>query len=317
MRFGRLVTSVAVPLISLAGMLAASAQTYPNHPIQLTVPFSTGHQIDVSARVFADGLSTALGQPVVVMNREGAAGIIAYGTVARAQPDGYTLLFGAQGQLTIQPHLNAKLPYKLSDFEPICEVFENTFVILVADKSPIKSLADLIAQAKAKPGMRWGGSGVGTVSQIQTAGLAKDAGIETVFTPYRNFAQLFGDLEGGLLDFAATGLSTFPPGVRPIAMLADARSKAYPDVPTVVELGYRVSMPGFGGMYAPKGTPAPVLDRLEAACKTAFEAPAYQAMAAKTYSSSPFLGRAAFTKRLQADYRDKEQLIHALGIKIE
>lgn len=302
--------------LSLCGTGATLAQSYPSRPIQLIVPLSAGSSIDILARGFAEGLSAELGQPTVVVNRDGASGTIAFAALANALPDGYTLAFSPQGVLTIQPHLKPSLSYRFDSFQPICQVFEDAFAIIVGPSSPIADFSDLVGRARARPkALTFGTTGIATVPHLQVEGFAKAAGIELVHAPYRVTGQLVQDVLGGRLDFAVVGVASIRgANVRVLAVLDRARSPLYPDIPTVSELGYPVSMPGFGGLYAPKATPSAVSDRLEQGCSKAFASSWFQQVAKNAGAAPRLLARSAFAERLAEDSRDKKDLIKALNI---
>jgi tripartite-type tricarboxylate transporter receptor subunit TctC len=314
-----LLTTTLVIGVGLATISSAFAQSYPSRPVQLVVPFSGGSGTDIAARGLAEGLAAQLGQAAVVVNREGASGTMALAAVAQAAPDGYTLAFTPQGPLTIQPHLKPNLPYGLDTFQPLCQVFEDSFGILVRPTSPIADFKALLDRARAKPkSLTFGSLGVATVAHLQVEGLALAAGVAFVHAPYRGFGQLIADTLGGTLDFAVSPINAISGGNgRVIAVLGPTRSPRHPAVPTVDELGFRVSMPGIGGLYAPKAAPAAVHDRLEAACAKAFASESFQNMAANAGTSPVYLPRAAFAERLAADSREKAALIKALNIKTD
>ena len=309
--------------VMAAGWLAAGAsvhaQTYPSRPIQILVPFSAGNVIDLLARGLGEGLAQAVGGSVLVVNREGASGIIAMSALASAKPDGYTLAFAPQGQITIQPHLKADLPYKESSFTPICQTFENQFAVVVGPNSPILDFTALIAAARKDPGkLTWGDSGVATVPNLQMYSLLQSAGIKMEYTPYRNYPQLLQDVLTGRLDLAAPSIGSFTgQNLRVLAILADQRSPQFPGVPTVAEFGYAVSMPGFGGLYAPAGIPADVLSTLSDGCTKAVQSASFRTIAERTGSLIRYLDRAHFTERLQQDSKAKADLIRTLNLKVD
>ena len=159
---------IALAVAPLIVTQPAFAQDYPTRPIQMIVPFTAGNVIDVLARAFAHELSVVLKQPITINNISGASGILAVNATANAKPDGYTLLFAPQGQLTIQPHLKKDLGYTFDTFKPICQVFDNVFAIIVSPKSPIRSFQDLVDRARTRPGvLTWATSGTATVSDLQ------------------------------------------------------------------------------------------------------------------------------------------------------
>jgi tripartite-type tricarboxylate transporter receptor subunit TctC len=294
----------------------AAAQSYPTRPIQVIVPFTAGNVIDVLARAFVQELSVELGQPVTVNNVPGAAGILAFNAAAIAKPDGHTLVLGPQGQLTIQPHLKKNLSYKFETFKPICHLFESVFVIIVAPKSPIRTFQDLVDRARAKPGaLTWATPGIATVSDLQMSDLINRLGLKLVHVTYRNYGQMIQDVAGGNIDFAVSSVGSFSiDTVHSVVLLADRRVPLLPDLVTIGELGHPISLPGFGGLYAPAAAPAEAHDRLAALCPKIFEKPAVQEVM-KTVGMIPtYLPGDKFTERLLQDSKQKSELIKALGL---
>ena len=309
----------AVAAMALAFVHPAGAQTYPTRPVQILVPFSAGNVIDLLARGFGEALGQALGGSAAVVNREGAAGIIMMSALASSKPDGYTLGFAPQGQLTIQPHLKPDLPYKEESIAPICQTFENQFAIVVGPGSPFQDFPALIAAARQKPDtLTWGDSGVATVPNLQMYSLMRSAGVQMEYTPYRAYPQLLQDVLTGRLDLAAPSIGSFNgQNLRVLAILADQRSPQFPDVRTVVEYGYAVTMPGFGGLYAPAGTPVAVRQKLAGACAKAVESQSYRTIAERTGTIIRYLDSAGFQARLKEDSRAKAELIQTLNLKVD
>ena len=296
-----------------------AAAEFPTKAIQVIVPFSSGNLIDVLAHGFSEALGRAINGPILVVNREGAAGIIAMTAVATARPDGYILGFAPPGQITIQPHIKPDLPYRADSFTPICQTFENQFALVVGPNSPARDFKAFLALARAAPGrLTWGDSGAATVPNLQMYSLLRSAGIEMAYTPYRIYGDLLRDVTSGRLDAAAPSIGSFTTDtVRALAILADQRHPQFAEVPTVAEFGYAVSMPGFGGLYAPAGVPAPVLAILEKGCAAAAVDGAYKAVAAHTGALARYLDHDAFVRRLQDDSRAKAALIRSLNLKLD
>lgn len=301
-----------------AGLAAsgAMAQAYPARPVQVVVSFPAGGSVDIMARHLVNGISGLLGQSFVVVNRDGASGTIGFGSVASAKPDGYTLAAGPTTPITNAPHLMKGVPYGLDSFEYVCQAFENWFLIAVRADSPLRSINDLIAEAKAHPGkLTYGHSGVGTVPHLATADFAQRAGIELTHTPYRGEAPMLPDLIGGRLSFGATSLlAMVGRNLRVLAMYSDRRHPAFPDAPALTEFGVPPLPPGLNGLYAPKGTPPEVVRTLETACETVTRSEAYRAAAQKLHQPVVFLTGAAFAKRAAEDYRIKADLVKVLKL---
>jgi tripartite-type tricarboxylate transporter receptor subunit TctC len=311
--------AVATGTLCLGSANSAVAQVYPSRPIQLIVPFSAGSSTDIVARGLASEFAAQLGQPLVVMNREGASGTIALTAAANAAPDGYTLVLAPQGPLTIQPVLKPKLPYRADTFQPICQVFEDAFAIFVGSNSPIVSFNDLVTRSRDKPkSLTFGSSGVATVPHLQMEGIARAAGIAFVHAPYRAYGQMMPNILSGTLDFAIAPIAVIRgASVHVLSVIGAARSAIYPDAPTMKELGYPVASPGIGGLYAHKAAPGTVHDLLEQVCSKTLASPAFQQMVTNTGTLPSFLPRDEFAKRLEQDGGEMAALIRAIGFVIE
>jgi tripartite-type tricarboxylate transporter receptor subunit TctC len=259
----RLCAALAIALAAVvlnAG--SAPAQTYPSKPIRLLVPFAAGGAVDVLARLIAGKLGEAMGQSVVVENRPGAGGNIAADAVAKAAPDGYTLLQNTNGQ-AISPALYRNLPFDaVNDFTPITQLVASNLILVASPRSEITSLTQLIALAKAKPGsLSYGSSGIGNPLHLTMEMLKTAAGIDIVAVPYRGDAQINAALIAGEMQVAVVPLATARALVdsgqlRALAVTAARRAATLPDVPTVAEAG----IPGFAstswqGWFAPAKTP--------------------------------------------------------------
>jgi tripartite-type tricarboxylate transporter receptor subunit TctC len=259
----------------------AAAQAYPTKPIRLIVPFPPGGGTDILARVLGNRLSQTLAQAVVVENKPGAGGNIGVDAVAKAAPDGYTLVLGQTSNLAINPTLYPRLPYDpLKDLAPIALVASAPLVLVVRSGSPYHTLADIITAAKAKPeSITFASPGSGTVAHLTGELLQREAGVKFQHVPYKGSAQAFNDLLGGSVELfmasVPTALSFIKGGrLRPIVVTAKNRVSELPDVPTVVEAGY----PGteaatWFGLLARAGTPAPVIARLASETDRALDAP--------------------------------------------
>jgi tripartite-type tricarboxylate transporter receptor subunit TctC len=244
----------------------ALAQSYPSKPIRLIVPFAAGGAVDVLARLIAGRLGESLSQSVVVENRPGAGGIIAADAVAKAAPDGYTLLQNTNGQ-AISPALYRSLPFDaLADFTPITQLVASNLILVASPKSEITSLRQLIALAKAKPGsLSYGSSGVGNPLHLTMEMLKTAAGIDLVAVPYRGDAQINAALIAGEMQVAVVPLATARALIengqlRALAVTAARRASALPDVPTVAEEGIAgFASTSWQGWFAPAKTPGAIV----------------------------------------------------------
>ena len=262
----RIVRTVLLAAALLATGLGVDAAEWPQKPVRAVVPFPAGGASDRLARSFAEELSRALNQQFVVDTRSGAAGAIGTEVAAKAEPDGYTFLFGPANPLTIVPHLR-KTPYARDDLVPVARLGTYVSAVAVRNSLPATSLAEFVALAKAKPGtLRFGSSGVGAASHIRIEALKLAAGIDVIHVPYRGGSEELQDLLGEHID-AMTENIIFPHAkagrLRMLAMIADERHPEFPDVPTVREAGYpEMNTPLTFAVFAPAGTPQPIIARL-------------------------------------------------------
>lgn len=248
---------------------ALAQAAWPAKPVKVVVPFAPGGATDVVARLWAQRVSQAWGQTVVVDNRPGAGGNLGADVVAKSAPDGYTLLM-ASGSITINPSLYAKMPFDTRrDLVPITNVAQGPMLVLVRDGSPYRTLADLVAAAKARPGaLNFGSAGMGTQTHLAAELLASAAGIDLQHVPYKGESPALTDLVGGQVELVvsnfAGGSALVAPGkLRALAVTAGARSPNMPNLPTVAEAGvggYEAS--GWFGLLAPAGTPADVVNKV-------------------------------------------------------
>jgi tripartite-type tricarboxylate transporter receptor subunit TctC len=274
-------TLFAVASIAAAVLSPALAQDYPTRPVTLIVPYAAGGGNDVMARIVADKMGAALGQPIVVENRGGAGGSIATRAVAHAPADGYTLGLGGTGTLAIDPSLYPNVGYDpRKDFAPIGLIATSALVVLVHPSVPAKTIPELIALAKREDGkLTYASAGVGSGIHLGTELFAHMAGIKLSHIPYKGSAPALTDLLGG---HVAIYFSSLPPAIglvkdgkaRALAVTGPERSKIFPDLPTVAE----AALPGYAavlhyGIVAPAGTRKPVVDKLAAALRVAIASP--------------------------------------------
>jgi len=296
----------------------ALAQTYPTQRIQILVPFSAGTVLDSLARVAADRFSAEFGQPVVVVNRPGASGTIAFGEVATAH-DGHTLMFAGQTQLTVQPYVKADLPYRVDDIEPICQMFETPFALVVGPDSPFQDLQSFIAAARANPGaIRFGHSGPAATPHLLGTLMARAAGFRMAEIPYRALGDQIKDVIGGTIDTTILSIGSFSPAaVRTIAVFNRKRSAIFPEVPTVAELGYALPFRSINGLFAPRGLPATVTERLRGACARAFASEEFSKAAERLNVNAELIVGNDFAKRLDDERHEMKALIETLDLKAQ
>jgi tripartite-type tricarboxylate transporter receptor subunit TctC len=264
---GRLLAAVALLALACG---TALAQAYPNRPLRIVVPFAAGAGVlDIMARLVGQHLGASLGQQVVIDNRPGAGGIVGAEVVAKAEPDGYTLLMGNTA-LVVSPYLYAKLPFEpLADFVPVTLVNSAPLLLVVHPSVPVQSVKELIAYAKARPGqLNYGSGGVGSTPYLATELLKAMAGIDVVHVPYKGGAPALADLVAGQLTFMIENVPGTMPLVksgklRALAITSARRSPLAPDLPTMAEAGVPgYEMVGWNGIFVAKGTPAEIVTRL-------------------------------------------------------
>ncbi len=262
---------VAAFILAQAGAAHAQAN-YPNRPIQLVVTVPPGGAADIIARVIGAKLSDALGQQVVINNRAGAGGTTAAAQVAKSPADGYTLLLNTIATHGIGPHIYANLQYDpVKDFEPVILVAKLPLIMVVNAELPLRSVADVIALAKAKPGeLTFSSSGAGGAPHLAGEMFKNLTGTEVQHVPYRGSGPAVIDLIGGRITMMFDATPSLLPNImagklRPIAAASPQRHRLLPDVPTFAELGYpAMDIALWYGVVVPGGTPAPIVQRLNA-----------------------------------------------------
>lgn len=255
-------------LLGQAGM--ACSQSYPAKPVRLVVPFAPGGGVDIIGRLSAESVSKGLGQPMVVENRGGAGGALGAEGVARAAPDGYTLLIGTASTHGTSAAVNRKLPYDpVKDFAPVILFGTAPGVLVVSPAAGINSAADLVVAAKAQPGkLNFGSYGPGSYNHLATELLRAMAGIDVVHVPYKGSAPALSDLIGGRLQFMIDTYTTSAPHaaagrIRIIGVTSERRASFAPDLPTLAESGVAgYTVESFYAIFAPTGTPRAVVEQL-------------------------------------------------------
>ncbi len=267
-------------VLAFATVATAQAQDYPNRPVKLIVPYAAGGAPDVFARVIGQRLSEAMGQQFIVENRPGAGGISASEAVARAAPDGYTLLVPDVPQTAINPYMFSKLSYDpAKDFAPVSLIASIPLFLVTQPSAQINSVAELVAAAKAAPGkMNYGSAGIGSLHHILMESFKASLGLDITHVPYKGSGQSVPAFIGGELTMLVTALAAVGPHAKAgkaklIAVTSQARSPLAPEVPAVSE-----TIPGYDfvseiGLVAPAGTPAAVINKLAAEVARAVKHP--------------------------------------------
>ncbi|MBX9776173.1 MAG: tripartite tricarboxylate transporter substrate binding protein [Xanthobacteraceae bacterium] len=303
---------------------SAPAQTYPSKPVRIIVPFAPGG-VDVTARLIADRLTAGLGQPFIVENRPGAGGSVGAKMVTSSDPDGHTLMFSTPGPVVVSPLINRNAGYDtLKNFAPIAIVSQSPLLLAIHPSVPAKTVAELVAYAKANPGkVHFPSPGFGTQPHLVGEMFRSMTGTDIVHVPYRGSAPAITDLLAGQMqiyfDNFANVLQHVESGkLRALAVTGDARVKQLPDVPTMKESGFGgIAAVYWNGLLAPAGTPPAVVDLLNAAVNQALAAPEVHA-ALRKLGSDPKSGTPQeFAAFIADEVRTWGKVVRDANIKVE
>lgn len=267
----RTLSWVAATVTVLAQCLPAHAQKFPVKPIRVVVPQAVGGGLDVVVRLVGQELSQKWGGQIVVDNRPGANGIIGMEAVAKSKPDGYTILAGFTSPLTVNPHVYKSLPYDtFRDFAPITQLVTNTLVLVVNPHLPVRSVKELIALARSRPGeVVYGSFGLGNLTHLANVLFAGETGVKLTHVPYKGETPSITDtISGQVMMSWATSAGAGPQihagRLRLLATGGERRATAWPETPTMVELGYpNVQVTGWAALLAPTGTPPDIIERFQ------------------------------------------------------
>ena len=311
----------------LAGLLlggaTAFAQSFPSQPVHIFVPYPPGGAVDIIARTMGDELSRRWNQSIIVENRPGAGGVIASQALVKSPPDGYTLILVAAGH-ALNPYFYAKMPYGFDDFTPICLVGSSPNILLVPANSPYKTLADLLADARAKPGqLSYGHAGNGTSPHLAGELLKALTKVDIAAVPYKGGAPSLTDLMGGHIPMTFNNIpesiAQIRAGtVRALGVTTATRSIALPDVPTIAEGG----VPGYDtgvwwGLLGPAGLPADVRAKLSKDCADVVQAPGVKNRLVELGAAPIGSSSEEFAAFIKAEYEKWGPIIKAAGIKAE
>jgi tripartite-type tricarboxylate transporter receptor subunit TctC len=327
MKAGRKLGALLLGLSAILGVADAGAQGYPNKPVKMVVGFAPGGTVDVVARIIGESLGSKLGKPFVIENRTGANGILAATMLTQAEPDGYTIFVSNSSSITLNPTLFKDIKYSPErDFAPITTAVSVPLILAVETSNPqtagIKTLADLVALAKAKPGMvTYGSAGNGNITHLAFELLSQKAGIQMLHVPYRGAAAAqvgaLGHEVMVIFDTLSAVQHVKAGKFRALAVSSSERLPALPDVPTVAELGY----PGFDvtfwvGFFVPKATPAAIVDLLHKEIVNAANDPAVRARL-EPQGAVMTLSPAAFSEKIQKETKELAEVVAKANIKAE
>ncbi|MCC7271842.1 MAG: tripartite tricarboxylate transporter substrate binding protein, partial [Alphaproteobacteria bacterium] len=302
----------------------ATAQ-YPEKLVRIVVPYVAGGNLDLIGRIAAQALTEALGQTFIVDNKAGANGNVGTDQVARSAPDGYTLAMVSAGTLTINQSLYPKMPFDSEkDLTPITLVASGPMVLEVHPSLPIKSVADLVAYAKSKPGaLNFGSGGNGTLAHLSLEMLKTRAGIDIVHVPYKGTSLALNDLAGasiqGMFDTLSTSVPFIESGkLRALAVTSAKRSAILPDLPTIGESGVAGYVAeAWSGLVAPAGTPPAIVAKIQSALAVALVRPETKEKLARLGSEPVVSTSAEFAETIRADKAKWAEIIKASGAKID
>ena len=308
---------MALTVMMAGGALAQSPPPYPAHPVEVILPYAAGGGVDAMARAFAREAARETSQQWVVNNREGGGGVVGFAALARARPDGATIMFSPASPLTNSPFINPNLPFKASEIEPVCQVFENVFAIAVREDSPLRSVAELLARGQLNPGgVSYGHAGPASVPHLSMAAIERATQVRFNGIAYRGDGPMMTDVLGGTLDFSVPAISSIGgKKLRVLAVLAEKRHPAMPDVPSIAQLGYPVISPGLNGLYVPAGTPKSTVAQLEGICRKVTQSAAFTDSAKGLLQVPQFLNAEQYAARIRDTYKTHAALVPDLKLE--
>ena len=320
-----LVLCPVLPVLGAVFPSTAAAQDYPMRPIRLVVPFAPGGNVDITARAIAPALGEALGQQIIVDNRAGGGGFIGAAFAAKSAADGYTLLLGSSGTITVAPAVAKNPPYDpIRDLVNLGPIHAVPIVLTTGAKSSIMNYRDFVAQAQAKPGqMSMASAGTGTSNHLAIELLAREAKLKMIHVPYKGAGPAITDVIGGqvevMMDQLTASIGHIKEGrLRALAVTTKKRSALLPEVPTLVELGlpnYEVIT--FTGLFAPAGMPRPVAEKLSAALKRALANAQVKERFAALGVELIDLEQSAFDAYVKRDFDNWRSIAREAGISLE
>lgn len=302
--------------------LAAQSQAWPSKPIKVVVPFAAGSTTDIIARAITDKMSASLGQQLVVENKAGASGTIGQQAVATAAPDGYTIMVHSSSH-TVSPSTFAKLPFDtLADFAGVTPISATPNVLVIAPSKGIKTLAELLAAARAKPGsMNFASAGQGSATHLNAEKFKMAAGIQATNIPFKGSAEAVTEVIAGRVDYYFSPIAPVIGNIRqgqlvPLAVGSSRRASALPEVPTTAEAGVPGSEFNFWiGMMVPAKTPRDIVDRLNAEVRKALADPEVKERFAKLGADAWTMTPAEFDAYIKAEIESNARLVKAAGLQ--
>lgn len=309
-------------LLALALLVPAAARAeFPDRPITIVLPYAPGSASDSYGRALGEHFTRMMGQPVVVTNRDGGSGVVGMRFVAQSAPDGYTLGLTPVTPVVVQPHMVRNLGIGPDSFQPVCGTNENVLGVLVREDSPIRTLPDLVAEGRRRP-LTYGSPGPNSLPQLAVFRVQRATDVEFTHVPFRGDPPHLNELMAGRLDFSAAVVASASGLIdgnklRLIAVFSARRHPDYPNVPTAREQGIDAQQLSQVGIYAPAGTPEPVMARLEEACRTGVEDETFRRVAATRKVPVNYMSRADFTAMVRSEYDAYGRILRELGVQPE
>lgn len=309
-------------LLTLALLVPAAARAeFPDRPITIVLPYAPGSASDSYGRALGEHFTRMMGQPVVVTNRDGGSGVVGMRFVAQSAPDGYTLGLTPVTPVVVQPHMVRNLGIGPDSFQPVCGTNENVLGVLVREDSPIRTLPDLVAEGRRRP-LTYGSPGPNSLPQLAVFRVQRATDVEFTHVPFRGDPPHLNELMAGRLDFSAAVVASASGLIdgnklRLIAVFSARRHPDYPNVPTAREQGIDAQQLSQVGIYAPAGTPEPVMARLEEACRTGVEDETFRRVAATRKVPVNYMSRADFTAMVRSEYEAYGRILRELGVQPE
>jgi tripartite-type tricarboxylate transporter receptor subunit TctC len=312
-------SALLAALALLAAGPAMAQPAWPDRPVTVIHNYGPGTGSDAMARAVAEAFSARLGQPFPVMNRDGAAGVVGTRALAAAAPDGYTILIGPLTAITSQPHVVKDTGLGPDAVAPVCNVAANMLGVVVRADSPIRTGPELVAAAK-RAALNFGSSGRVSLSAIGVEKLRMAAGGEYVSVGFRSDGAALTEVIAGRLDFGAVFLGNATPFLRDgqlrlVGVFADRRYPDAPTIPSFPEQGIAAEQMSYAGVLAPRGTPAPILAKLEEACRAAMASAPFQRVVERYAIIPDFRDAGAFAALLRREYDQLGEALRALGVQ--
>ncbi len=287
-----LLGTASVPLMTLLTTPALGSQ-WPSRPIRMIAPGAPGSGVDNFARLIADALSRSLGQPIIVDNKPGANGIIASESVAKSDPDGYSVLFTNASSILVNQALGLNLPYKNDALKPVAQVSSGGVLLVASSRLGLKTLEDVIGYIRVHPDQSYASWGVGSTGHIMMEWIAAQSGLDVQHVPYKAIPQILSDLRGGVIDFAFVdarhaAMPMVQEGLlNPIGVSGTKRSPAFPQTPTLTEQGLAMEADGWYGVFVPGDVPQPIVERLNREINAILTSPNMQETLRSQHIASP------------------------------